>query len=224
MRFKVMTFNIRHGRGMDRVVSLRRVAEVIRREKPHLLGINEADKFNIRSFFTHQPKILSRLLDMHHCFGQNLRLWLAGYGNAVFSRLKLHSFQNLHLPSEREQRGCLHALIETGREQIAFLVTHLGLDREERRKQIQFLAALVEKIKNPLILTGDFNCEKGELLPLLSKLKLASRSFPTYPAVEPVAAIDHILCSHHFRVIDSYVVPTNASDHRPVVALLERVD
>jgi endonuclease/exonuclease/phosphatase family metal-dependent hydrolase len=39
-----MTFNIRHGKGMDKRVNLERIAKVINKNSVDIIGLNEVDK------------------------------------------------------------------------------------------------------------------------------------------------------------------------------------
>ena len=43
LELKVMTFNIRHGKGMDERVNLERIAKVINKNSVDIIGLNEVD-------------------------------------------------------------------------------------------------------------------------------------------------------------------------------------
>lgn len=50
MEVKVMTYNIHHGKGMDRKVDINRIADVIAQSNIDIVGLNEVDKhFSRRS-------------------------------------------------------------------------------------------------------------------------------------------------------------------------------
>lgn len=220
MEIKVMTYNIHHARGLDNRVSLKRIAEVIKGEDPDLVGINEVDRFNIRSFFLNQPQILARLVDMHCFFGHNLKIWFAKYGNVVLSKMNIPQAENILHPSSGEQRGFIKANIDFWGTKIKFITSHFGLSREERLKQIAKIAETIRMSRRPVILTGDFNCSLEELSPLLEFMKTSGEAL-TFPANAPRDKIDHILCTHHFDILDSYTVDSVASDHLPLVARLK---
>ncbi len=66
MRF--LTYNIRHGEGVDGWVSNRRIARVIERIAPDVVGMNEV--WQIRGLWD-QPREIARSLDMAHSFEAN---------------------------------------------------------------------------------------------------------------------------------------------------------
>ena len=46
---KIMSYNIRNGRGMDEVCSYQRIADAILREKPDVVAVQEIDSMTHRS-------------------------------------------------------------------------------------------------------------------------------------------------------------------------------
>ncbi len=76
----------------------------------------------------------------------------------------------------------------------------------------------------PLVLAGDLNAAPAELNGLLEEagLELAP-VHPTFPAARPLAAIDHVLFTRHWRAIESFAVASPVSDHAALVVDLERV-
>ena len=215
-----MTYNIHHGRGLDFRVSMDRIAETIKKENPDIVGINEADKYNIRSWFVNQPSLLSRLLGMNYFFGQNLKLWFMRYGNIVLSKTGIINAENILLPCRGEQRGYIRSTLDFGKEKIAFICTHLDFMSSERPTQVAEIVDVVKKTDTPAIVVGDFNCGKEDLSPLLNLIKL-TEEVKTHPASNPQHTIDHILCSHHFEIVNTYTVNSTASDHLPLVAILK---
>lgn len=220
VEIKVMTYNIQHGRGMDNKVSLQRIATVIRNENPDVVGINEVDKFNIRSWFVNQPALLARWLNMQYFFGRNLKLWMIRYGNVLLSRHKITRVENIILPGNEEPRGFIKANLEWAGQKIRFINTHLGLDKEERSRQLARLEKDIRVSVLPVILTGDFNCGIDELSLLTTLMQDCGEQY-TFPADNPTIAIDHIMCSRHFDIIDSYTVNAEVSDHLPLVSVLQ---
>jgi endonuclease/exonuclease/phosphatase family metal-dependent hydrolase len=63
LQIKVMTYNIHHGKGMDKQVNLYRIAEVIEKSGADIIGLNEVDKhFSMRSFYEDQISWLAKQL------------------------------------------------------------------------------------------------------------------------------------------------------------------
>ena len=67
---RMVSYNIRHGRGMDGRVDLARTARVLARLKPDLVALQEVDKICTRSGGVDIAKELGRRLKMHHAFGR----------------------------------------------------------------------------------------------------------------------------------------------------------
>ena len=115
--------------------------------------------------------------------------------------------------------------------EVAFLGTHLDHLRadDNRRMQAKALATLGDGLRDrPAVLAGDLNMEPGSgpWRSLLDAWTPATEQplLATYPAVNPVKAIDHVLYrpAAAMRVIEATVVDAKAaSDHRPLLVVLE---
>ena len=68
INLKVMSYSIRHGKGLDGKASLSRIAEVITKAQPDIVALQGVDRFMPRSGFRDQLKRLAKLLGMHACF------------------------------------------------------------------------------------------------------------------------------------------------------------
>ena len=66
---RVLTYNIRHARGMDGTVSLARIGGVIRDSGGGLVALQEVDRCRLRSGLKHQAQRLGRELKMRAAFG-----------------------------------------------------------------------------------------------------------------------------------------------------------
>ena len=69
---RIMTFNIRHGKGLDGRVDLSRIIADIKHGDPDIVALQEVDRFHIRSRFADQVKILQNALDMDAFFSPSL--------------------------------------------------------------------------------------------------------------------------------------------------------
>jgi endonuclease/exonuclease/phosphatase family metal-dependent hydrolase len=226
----VLSYNIRHGAGLDGVVDLARVAAEIRLSGASVVGLQEVDRhFDARSGFADQPEELARLLDMQLAYAPNLDLDPPApgaprrqYGTAILSRFPIVSVRHTLLPSDREQRGLLETVIDVGGRDVRFMTTHLDVNSADvRLLQARTVAAAVARSVEPVVLTGDLNAtpdapEVAALTRMLTDTHSGDGGF-TIPSDVPAARIDYVLSA--FGGV-SEVPVTEASDHRPVQAIV----
>lgn len=227
---KVLTYNIRHGKGLDDKVSLGRVAAVIAASGADVVALQEVDGYSPRSGFRCQAVTLGRRLKMRPFFGATLKAaGLPLFGNAVLTGLPVRGFKRWVLPGKGEQRGLIEVTVVDSGAKWSFLTTHLGLSIEARSMQVGKIIEVLNEITHPFILTGDFNClqDADELAPLYARVRDAAleidRTFATFPAGKPEERIDFVFVSPHWVVREVKRIDSEASDHLPVLALLEPV-
>lgn len=220
MRLRVMTYNIRHGCGIDGQISLARVGETISSEAPVLVALQEVDHLMWRTYFFRQAAWLGRRLNMHHAFGANIT-WFGfmAYGNAILSDRPFVEVSNYHLPGRGERRG----MLVVRRPDLVFACTHLGLDAGVRREQVRAVVKTLRPYaRDPIVLAGDFNCRRDapELEELHAFLQdTASREQPyTYPAASPEVKIDYVFTTPGFTCARLSAPRSMASDHLPLCA------
>lgn len=227
----VLSFNIHHAAGEDGVFDLDRLAREIRRTHADVIGLQEVDRhYGERSEWTDQPAELARRLGMHVVYGANLDLEppAAGrprrqYGTAILSRYPILEWQNTLLPKGRpteEQRGLLAAVVNVNGVKVRAMTTHLQHDSADSRLlQSKVVADAVVASREPVVLTGDLNAvpTAPEVTMLTAHLRDNGNAF-TYPADAPTARIDYVLTDG--LPLFSAVLPTEASDHRPVLAAI----
>lgn len=222
---KVLSYNIRHARGMDDQVNLNRIAEVIGRSGAQLIGLQEVDKHLPRSHFCHQAKILSQRLHKFWAYGATLNWGVGQYGVATLSHWPIAFQRLIPLPSRGEQRGLLETEIQLGQRRINFFCTHLGLNREERQEQVGEIIRIVQESPNPSILVGDFNDERSSqeyrlITSVLQDATIDAKDFRTYPSLKPVEQIDFVFVSAHWQTLEVKTIHSSASDHLPVLVEL----
>lgn len=237
MQLKVMTFNIHHGRGIDRKLDLNRIAEVIQESEADLIGLNEVDRYmGIRSGNMDQIEWLANRLKMNYAFGstfslQSRRFGCRQYGNAFLSRYPI-TFQNNYPLSLRfpimETRSLLEVSVCILTKSLKFYVTHLSMNPFFRKKQLDFIIDKMTKEKQPSILLGDLNFKPGTKAwtKLTAFLKDASdaaghtQSYCTFPSFRPILQLDYIFVSRNFHVAAVEVIQKKprASDHLPLLS------
>lgn len=229
-----MTYNIHVGIGMDKKLDLPRIAAVIQREHPDLVGLQEVDRGVERTQRIDEIAELAKLTNMDYAFAFNLKYQGGQYGVAILSRYPIRATEHRLYQNRREaeRRGFIRAEVTIDGRMVNFVTTHLDYQYEDGRvfEAEQLLTALKD-VKGPLILVGDFND-----VPTGGAYKLVSEQFAdaftespvsdqgfSYPADKPAKRIDYIWFRRAERIHTKrlWIVSTLASDHVPVVADLE---
>ncbi|MCU0797146.1 MAG: endonuclease/exonuclease/phosphatase family protein [Akkermansiaceae bacterium] len=227
---RVMLWNIHHGEGTDGKIDLQRIADVIGKESPDVVMLQEVDRNMPRSGKVDQASELARLLRMNSVFGKAVGFGEGEYGLAVLSRGRIVSGKVHPLPGEAgEPRIGFEVVLEHAGESITVVNTHLDHQSDERRlAQAQAVAQLA--LDSPkAVLAGDFNdVPVSPVMNAVTALWIpVEKTEPkaTSPSHRPKHEIDHILF-RGLRVVEKAVVlkEARASDHRAVVALLDTSD
>lgn len=223
-RLRILTYNIHHGEGMDGKFDYDRLAEVILGTQPDVVVLQEVDCRTRRASGVDQAALLGKLTGMNAVFGRAMYYSGGEYGEAILSRFPIEEPKAHPLPftTGREPRTVLAARIKPKNGLPEFLLagTHLCHQSEEIRtdqaRHINHLFAA--KDGPPIILGGDLNARKG------SKPMEEFLSERWVDATEPVSRIDYILLrpDDPWRVVEVKTIDERvASDHRPVLAVLE---
>jgi endonuclease/exonuclease/phosphatase family metal-dependent hydrolase len=231
---RVMTYNIHVGVGMDKKLDLQRIAEVINREQPDLVGLQEVDRGVKRTEGKDEIAELAAMTRMHFAFAPNLDYQGGKYGVAILSRLPIKSILHLMFENKREaeRRGMLKVEVDVDGATVNFVTTHLDYQFEDGRLfETEQLLENLDDVKGPLIVVADLNdTPDGSAYKLMRTLFddawIVSRAKGdgfSYPADKPVKRIDHIFyrSGAGARAKKAWVVETLASDHVPVVATIE---
>lgn len=220
---RVLTYNIHHGEGTDKVFDYERLAGVIKKLKPDIVALQEVDFGTERASGVDQAKRLAKLCRMHYAFGQAMPHQGGQYGEAILSRFPIQKTFVHPLPYflEREPRAAIEVVIEpAGIGPISFVGTHLCHQSDELRTlQTQRLSQLFPAEKGgPAILAGDFNARPGS-----EPMNVLLTNGWT-DTVAPRSVIDYVLV----RACDPWVVQEViildepiASDHDPVLVVLQ---
>lgn len=231
----LMSYNIHFGTDGSGSVSLPHIMETVSAARPDIVCLQEVDKhWSERSGFADQTWLMSRRLGMHAVYGANLDMepLVAGaprrqYGTALLSKYPIVYSRNYPLSSfGDEQRGLLEAEIDVGGIVLRVYNVHMGLTARQRLAQAGEALAIIangEK-RGPVVLAGDFNAEPDSPeLRLLLEAGLRD-SFagmpaePTFPSTAPDSRIDYILANDGLIPLRAAVLPSVASDHRPIVS------
>ena len=230
--FRVMTYNIHHGEGLDGKVDLQRIADLIKHEQADIVALQEVDKGAQRTARRDCPAELAALTGMSCVFSNNYHFQGGEYGNAVLTRFPIKRWTNQHYKMLRpgEQRGLLQVVLEVRGRELVSLDTHAdarGDDTERLANVADLLEAIPPYQGRPMILCGDFNdtpdsqtCQKlSQQFTDTWKAAGEGDGF-TIPAKKPRKRIDYIWTSKEpaLEALKVWVPESEASDHRPVVA------
>jgi len=226
-RMKLMTYNIRGQAAARRADHIVKIAEVISRLAPDVVGLQEVH-CGTRASGDDQAATLAQLTGLNLAFGRSCAMDGGDYGNAVLTRGTVVASEVFPLPGAGEPRSLMRSDIQLDGTAFSFFVTHLAawgrLLRRARLAQIARLGDITAESALPHVLAGDFNVspraeeirllmERGHLHP--------SDSFKevTFPMMRQ--RLDYVFCDPRWRVTNSEVVHRGPSDHWPVVVTLE---
>lgn len=227
--FRVVTYNIRAGLGLDGIRSIRRIAEVLIPLSPDVVCLQEVDQRVPRSWLSNQPKYLSARLGMQAVFQRNISFGVGGYGNCVLVRPLAGHCRCHQLPGGGEPRGVLEVMVPLDGQDVTVFCTHLSTEHDTRVEQARSVLEIMRAVQGPKLLCGDMNDALGsQTLAILleepvlrdAALEADAGDIPTLSTGNP-RRIDFILADLRFEVKSYQVVGSDASDHRPVAVDLE---
>lgn len=230
---RILTYNIRACRGLDDSYGLNPelVANIISSINPDVAGIQEVDRKNTRSVGKDQIFDLGEMTNLHSYFGKAIDFAGGEYGIGALSKKSAISYRTVALPGSEEAR----ALLEVELEDVVLFNSHLSLTSESREEAAVIINREVDLYQKPIVLTGDMNVSgKDEIAKLFGKRwTILSLNEASFPADTPKEQLDYILiCDPTNKipvnaplwtesVLKSGVIPTIASDHRPVYVDLD---
>ncbi|UOE94010.1 endonuclease/exonuclease/phosphatase family protein [Alkalihalobacillus sp. LMS39] len=228
IKIKIVTFNIRHGKGSFSKVNLEKIKETIEKTQADIVGINEVDcHFSKRSNFVDQPGWLGEALNMDWRFGPAIK---GTYGNLLLSKYPIRHSENDIITTipPFENRSILQCDVEINEKIIKIFVSHFALHPLLRKKHEQTLLEKVKTNENNVIVMGDFNQQPNsrfskQMRQYVNDVSLCAGRGKgyTFPAVYPLFRLDFIYVSRTIGLIDVEVISTKASDHLPILATIE---
>lgn len=230
--FRVLTWNIHHGEGVDGKLDLARQAAFIKQVDPDAVYLQEVDVKTKRTGGVDQAAELGRLTGMEVTFGKAMNFGGGEYGNAILTKVKPSASRVIPLAGGTEPRAALavvvkdsHGLSADGK--LTLVCVHLdhqvAAARETHAKQ---LATEFAKTPGAVIFGGDLNSGRDDA-PLKSFAapwavpKKQGAQVLTCPCPTPRVEIDFLLLKPSATALDvpRYEVLQEIvmSDHLPVV-------
>ncbi|MCH2064144.1 MAG: endonuclease/exonuclease/phosphatase family protein [Roseibacillus sp.] len=226
-KIRLVAYNIKHGRGIDNRVDLKRIASVLRKLKPDLVALQEIDHTCTRSGKVDQAAALGNLLGMHYRFGKFMDFQGGQYGLAVLSRFPVQKSIRHQLSPGAEPRCALEVIVQPAASgpPLSFVSIHNDWTREPFRvAQVNDLIMGLRERKHPVILAGDFNAEpKAESLARLRAsgflILTKEKGAKTFPSPAPRIEIDYFM-TRGFSFVNPPLTVVHderlASDHCPI--------
>ncbi|MGI9601338.1 MAG: endonuclease/exonuclease/phosphatase family protein [Acidimicrobiales bacterium] len=236
---RLLTYNIHSCVGLDGVMSPERIARVIARIEPDVVGLQEVDVGRSSTGGVDQARIIAEQLGMDLYFHATRETEGGYFGDAVLSRLPMRVHHTGPLPRlegdhDLEPREAVWIEVDAGQTTFSVINTHLSVHPRERRMQADALLGpdWLEPVPvgENIVLCGDFNAS-----PRLPTCRAISRRLTdvqvgldghrprrTWGGRWPVARIDHIFVDPSLQVLHTDVPATHltrtASDHLPLYA------
>ena len=233
--FRVVTYNIHKGRGMDRRNRIQRVAEILHGLKPDIVALQEVLSVEGEEPEAHQARFIAEALGFHFRIGETRRLRGGAYGNVTLSRFPVVFEKHYDLShAGREARGCLRTDLQLEPDRLLHVYNlHLGTAFRERRVQARklFEQKILKEGRRTggSLILGDFN----EWIPGLAsrllgthfqrvRIKTRLSRSRTYPGVLPLLSLDQIYFEERLELVRAALTRNRktllASDHLPIVA------
>lgn len=205
------------------------ISDFIKSMEPDITALVEVDCGSFRMKAACQAATIAEALDHSHLvepkYGNGSLAArtpiLRNQGNALISRQQFVS-HNFHYFNE----GVKRLVIEAELPEVSIFLVHLALKYRYRQHQLEYLYGLLQKVKKPVIVAGDFNCFRGsrELNLFLGATGLKSANTddkPSHPSKAPHRQLDFILHSPELRVTNFHIPEIHLSDHAPLVCDFE---
>ena len=221
--FRIMSYNVKHGLGMDKRLDVRRMCEVVKQANPAYVGLQEIDQMTSRVSGTNTCRIVGEACGMHATFAAAMPHRGGEYGNVLLSKEKPLSVKKYPLPRPKPKREPrVLVMCEFADRWVGTM--HLNGEKTAENTVVPLIRRAVEECAatKPVFVTGDWNTQPGsdmlkrmqEFLTILSKTNATTvvrgNHCIDYVAVDKAHAKD-------FVVADAQVVPELVvSDHRPI--------
>jgi endonuclease/exonuclease/phosphatase family metal-dependent hydrolase len=226
---RIVTYNIKSGHGQDGKLNLKRTAATLKDLDADIICLQEVERRRSETYFVDQARYLARKLHMQHRFGSAIDYRWGSFGNAILFRPPIVGYNNHKLPALRSKRAIQEVQLMVGGNGLRVFNTHMELNHKLRLKQVEsFIVPLITAADEPAVLCGDLN--ETPQSPAVQYLNgyfqdsfhvNSSPYLYTFPADLPKERIDYIFLNSACSAMDYRIIPTQASDHLPVLAIID---
>jgi len=233
---RLLVYNIHAGKDAAGVDNLDRVANLVREVGADVALLQEVDRGTRRSGGVDQPAVLARGTGFSVAFGKTLDYDGGEYGIAILSRWPIAGQHLARLPVDPPQqraggsyepRGAQRVILRAPGGSLALVNTHLDASRDDhyRRQEILTILSIARDLGAGALVGGDFNSTPDSEVQGAVRagglrdawLECGRGNGLTYPADTPTKRIDYLYLTGTARCSSAVVLPTTASDHRPLL-------
>lgn len=217
---RVATFNIRHGLGTGGTLDLARTARVIEAIDPDIISLQEVDRNLERSGNEDQVDVLAAMTGLRFHFASALVPGAGAYGIALGLKKEAGEAEGVveSFPLPRVDDEESRVAQSTRFRGISFVATHLSVRPGPRDVQMMDLAKRLRYLTSPAVVFGDLNASRRGLGHLVAA---GLRPGPKHATMSFWRQVDHILLPPGLGDVRFRTIPTDASDHDPLIADLE---
>ena len=177
---KIISYNIRHGEGLDGKTDYVRIARMFREQQADVVALQEVDSVTGRS---HKKDVLREIANealMYPVFAKAISFDGGSYGVGLLAREHPLSVERIALPGREEARVLLLAEFDD----YYIGCTHLSLTPEDQLASLDVIRKIASRLNKPFLLAGDWNAlpesqtiqEIRKDLTLLNNLKQAAKT------------------------------------------------
>ncbi|WP_455543966.1 endonuclease/exonuclease/phosphatase family protein [Intestinibacter sp.] len=209
---KVISYNIHKGMDKNKKDTLDQIIKYVKSQDCDIVCLQEV--------LYPQYKHIKSKLNMNGIFAENIKE--KQYGICIFSKYKIDASNHVLLTSVKEQRGFAHIKVKINESDYFNVINvHLGLDKDERVKQIDEILNFVNKkldgnSKNLAgnMICGDFNGKNISIKNFEDvAVKLKKHDIPTFST----SRIDYCLANTKLKLKSYEVEKVEMSDHYPII-------
>ena len=182
----------------------------------YLKGL-DADIICLQEVLYNQFALLKQSLKLDGVFAANINTPTLMYGIATLSKNEILDKKHVFLESKGEQRGFLHTNVFSKICCVDVINTHLGLDKDERKEQLNQIVDYTNRLRKAKLLCGDFN-EKNIFINKFNDSAVYTKNQRISTFEKSNARIDYILVDKSLEIYKYKVDKINLSDHYPIIA------
>lgn len=205
---KIITYNIHKGMDAHNKDTLNGLLSFLKKINADVICLQEV----LESI---HYKILNDL-NIKGYFFKTVELKGDNYGIAIYFIECVKYTDGFYLSSKKEQRGFIHTQFFINNKLVNIINTHLGLNKEERKIQIEEIYSYVNDLRGKIIICGDFNQTNIKIKDYYDlSILFGCENIETFQPSK--SRIDYIFMSKNLRPSRYKVEFINLSDHYPVI-------